>query len=157
MSSPIEHHCTQSNVPLVHNQMWPHIEHHCTQSNVPLSQPNVDGYRVSLYIAECTRVHSQISAPIENDCAQPNVPDSFENNGSFGQKMSCAADHIPQTGFFGKKFLSAQGVQLFVAVPTVHRGTLGGAYRRTYLHLSHPCDGGHRDGPNQIARPDPSS
>ena len=37
--------------------------------------------------------------------------------------------------FLGKKFLLAQGVQLFVAVPTVPRGTLAGAYRRTYLHL----------------------
>jgi hypothetical protein len=38
-------------------------------------------------------------------------------------------------GFLGKKFLLAQGVQLFVAVSTVPRRTLGGAYRRTYLHL----------------------
>jgi hypothetical protein len=37
--------------------------------------------------------------------------------------------------FFGKKCLLAQGVQLFVAVPTVPRGNLGGAYRRTYPHL----------------------
>jgi hypothetical protein len=36
---------------------------------------------------------------------------------------------------FGKKLLLAQRVQLFVAVPTMPRGTLGGAYRRTYLHL----------------------
>ena len=36
---------------------------------------------------------------------------------------------------FCKKFLLGQGVQLFVTVPTVPRGTLGGAYRRTYLHL----------------------
>ena len=32
-------------------------------------------------------------------------------------------------------FLLAHGVQLFVVIPTVRRGTLGGAYRRTYLHL----------------------
>ena len=30
--------------------------------------------------------------------------------------------------FFEEKFLLAQGVQLSVAVPTVPRGTLGGAY-----------------------------
>ena len=45
--------------------------------------------------------------------------------------------HPPKCVVFvlGKKFLLAQGVQLFVAVPTVPRGALWGAYHRTYLHL----------------------
>jgi hypothetical protein len=36
---------------------------------------------------------------------------------------------------FCKKVLLAQGVQFFVAVPMMPRGTLGGAYHRTYLHM----------------------
>ena len=43
--------------------------------------------------------------------------------------------HPPKWVFLGKKFLLAQVVQFFVAVPTVPRGTLGGAYCRTYPHL----------------------
>ena len=42
---------------------------------------------------------------------------------------------------YSKNILLAQGVQLFVAVPTVPRGTLGGAYNRTYLHLHAPYRG----------------
>ena len=60
-------------------------------------------------------------------------------------RRSCARDHIPQmVGFLQKKLL-AQGVQLFVAIPTVPRETLGehtkkhlGGYgpgHMTYMHL----------------------
>ena len=44
--------------------------------------------------------------------------------------------HPPKCGFvFGENILLAYGVQFFVVVLTVHRGTLGGAYHRTYPHL----------------------
>jgi hypothetical protein len=43
--------------------------------------------------------------------------------------------YTPKWVLFGKKKLLTQGVQLFVAVPMVPRGTLRGAYRRTYPHL----------------------
>ena len=52
------------------------------------------------------------------------------------QRSSCARDHTPPNAdFLVKTFDWRDGVQLFVVVPTVHRGTLGGAYRHTYPHL----------------------
>jgi hypothetical protein len=51
-------------------------------------------------------------------------------------RAACAPDHTPPNRiFYGKKFLLAQRVQLFVFVPTVPQGTLGGAYHRTYPHM----------------------
>jgi hypothetical protein len=52
-----------------------------------------------------------------------------------GEYMSCTRDRIPPNADFLMKTFYWQGVQFFVVVPTVHRGTLGGAYRRTYPHL----------------------
>ena len=47
---------------------------------------------------------------------------------------------FPQMGFFEEKFLLAQGVQLFVAVPTVPRKTLG-EYQKT--PFGGICSGAH--------------
>jgi hypothetical protein len=54
------------------------------------------------------------------------------------RRTSCAADHIPPNGFFsGKKDFIGPGGPTFrrSSNGTVPRGTLGGAYHRTYPHL----------------------
>ena len=48
--------------------------------------------------------------------------------------------------------MASDALMMFTAVRVGHI-----APKATKRPESHPCDGGHRDGPNQIARPYPSS